>query len=223
MSNVISTRPVGQPPALRKNRPRLRLSAVAAALGLFATLWSTMVGKTVPELLRSDEREVAKFHDRVDAACHVAASNLQIHRGAVIPPLEREITMSTTRGRRTLLKLTFSPRPLARENQFARRVTASFAALKPPAQLAPDYREFVASWKTLTLAMDRAKSESGQFQIISPTKNAYIILKRDLLLDNPSIRHAIVLDTPPIRHAINRIRVASIPLGLEECARSMRA
>jgi hypothetical protein len=202
----------------------LKLSAVAAALGLFATLWSTMIGKTLPELLKSDEREVVKFRNRVDEACSAAAQNLVIDRGAVTitdPP----ITLLNSPTSPRIITLTPSRRKWARRTRFARRTTASFAALQPPAQLDPDYRDFVAGWKRLTLAMDHTSPTVRRVHVPpsrplpGPGGKPFIL---DPILLPFIVPRKFVVRTPSIQRATDGIRAASIPLGLEQCAGAMR-
>jgi hypothetical protein len=202
VSNVISTRPVGSPPPPPRRRLRLRLPAVAAALGLFATLWSTMVGKTVPELLKSDEREIASFRDRVNAGCVHAARDFGFFGTIPVTGSKYRILLTLDRGTRTLLVRTRRGPEFPSAEQLP-RLTASFAVLQPPAQLASNYREFVAGWKALTLAVDRATS--------TPIRPA---VGSGFSFPDPRDYQR---RTRPIRQATDRIRAASIPLGLDQC------
>jgi hypothetical protein len=80
MSNVSSTRPVGPaPPPPRKPwyRRRPTLSAIAAALGVSATLWATLVGQTVPDLLRDEDARNRAFRARVNSTCAKRLSTIE--------------------------------------------------------------------------------------------------------------------------------------------------
>src|SRR4051812_7110512 len=69
MSNVSSTRPSARAPKRRRRPKRPSLSVVAAVLGVIATLWATLVGKTVPDLVRDKDAAVTEFRAEVDAVC----------------------------------------------------------------------------------------------------------------------------------------------------------
>ncbi len=146
---MTSTRPIGRPPRRPKSPPRLRLSAVAAALGLFAALWGTMVGKTVPELLRSNEREVAKFRSHVDAVRLDASWDLTDLAATRIAGSQSRVFFSVPQGELATTmpfpELEITPRSWSDPTKAPKQLTALFGGLQPPTQLAADYREFVAA------------------------------------------------------------------------------
>jgi hypothetical protein len=76
-SNVSSTRPNaprGQPRGRGWDRWRRRLPAVAAVLGLVATLWATLVGQSIPDLVRDENAPIRAFQARLEKTCYESAA-----------------------------------------------------------------------------------------------------------------------------------------------------
>jgi hypothetical protein len=72
---------------------------MGATLGLFATLWATLIGRTVPDLLRADP--VDSFRSRVDGVCKKDTDNI-VHDGtttyyATLPRLNRDVKFQAGR------------------------------------------------------------------------------------------------------------------------------
>jgi hypothetical protein len=57
-------------------------AAVGAVLGVVATLWATLIGQTIPELLADDDAALNGFRSDVDAICASAEDRLGSNRSA---------------------------------------------------------------------------------------------------------------------------------------------
>lgn len=208
-SNTVSTRPVGKPPPRNRRRFIIRLSTLAAVLGLFATLWSTLIGQTVVDLLKSDQHEVHVFRQHIQAECKLAFSRLTFV----------DIGVSGLRGARFVLALK-SPRNfvvpigIIKKNRhrdvIARNATAAFAELGPPSQLASNYQSFITGWQNLTVAIAHAVNRP----IMDP--HATVNSAGGMLFSKPTFR-GLRQRFRPIRRALDEIDTASIPLGVAKC------
>ena len=61
------------------SRWRTALPTIATVLGLGATLWATLVGQTVPDLLRSESKEIRTFRLASDRVCGEALATIRGH------------------------------------------------------------------------------------------------------------------------------------------------
>ena len=129
MSNLSSTRPIAPPPG-RRARPRISLSAVAAALGLAATLWATLVGRTLPEIVRNEGHQLAVFRTAADRECVQGIPRTT----AVLPSVKR------------------SREAIAAADRVGDRLV-HFASVRPPEQYAGDYRALVDAWRDVALVL----------------------------------------------------------------------
>jgi hypothetical protein len=129
MSNLTSTRPMA-PPAGRRARPRISLSAVAAALGLAATLWATLVGRTLPDIVRNPGHELAVFRTAADGECVAGIPAT----APTVPPVKR------------------SGEAVAAASRTGDRLV-HFASVQPPDQYTDDYRVLVDAWRDVALGL----------------------------------------------------------------------
>jgi hypothetical protein len=137
MSNLSSTRPIAPPPG-RRSRPRISLSAVAAALGLAATLWATLVGRTLPDIVRNEGHQLAVFRTAADRECVQGIPRTT----AVLPSVKR------------------SREAIAAADRVGDRLV-HFASVRPPEQYAGDYRALVDAWRDVALGLRGAARITG--------------------------------------------------------------
>lgn len=73
VSRVSSTRPFAprpkEPPRSGWRSWRRIVPAIGAALGLIATLWATLIGQSLPELLRDENAPINTFHSKIGHVC----------------------------------------------------------------------------------------------------------------------------------------------------------
>jgi hypothetical protein len=112
------------------SRVRRHLPAIATALGLFATLWATLWGQTLPEMLRGDATK--RFRGEMGSAC--AAAHADLRRPRYVPDL-------AWRGGSD------PPETFGRLKAVVRLHLPQFVALAPPDQFAHDYNQFMTGWR----------------------------------------------------------------------------
>jgi hypothetical protein len=61
--------PMARDPKRRRRLRRPTLAGAGAALGVIATLWATLVGQTIPALLRDEDAPIKRFRAQVAAIC----------------------------------------------------------------------------------------------------------------------------------------------------------
>ena len=83
-------------------RANVTWGRVAAVIAVFATVWATFIGQTIPELLRDENAPLNTFRDKVNAICSSAESylssakapsaerlrDLQAQFAAILPPAQ---------------------------------------------------------------------------------------------------------------------------------------
>lgn len=119
---------VPQPP--KPSRLTRRLPGIATALGLFATLWATLWGQTIPDMLRGDE--VERFRGEMGRAC--AATRADLRRPHYAPDL-------AWRGGSA------PPETFGRLKAVVRLHLPQFVAMAAPDQFEPDYNRFLSGWR----------------------------------------------------------------------------
>jgi hypothetical protein len=116
-----------QPPPRQSQRLKQHLPAIATALGLFATLWATLLGQTVPQLLRGDD--ATAFRSDVASVCSDALRDLDAWEPAPGAGL---------------------PNTFGRVQWLTRSVLPQFLAVAAPAQYKSDYARAVSGWRTMS-------------------------------------------------------------------------
>jgi hypothetical protein len=83
----------------RQSKWQRHVGAIGATLGLFATLWATLIGRTVPDLFRPDP--VNSFRSRVNEVCRKDTDNIardgRTTYYATLPRLDRDIKFQAGR------------------------------------------------------------------------------------------------------------------------------
>jgi hypothetical protein len=82
--SVSPTDPSAPPTGRRRSllRSTRFWSGVGAVLGVGATLWATLVGQTVPELLRDENAPLVEFRAKIDRICDAQGRPLRQARDA---------------------------------------------------------------------------------------------------------------------------------------------
>jgi hypothetical protein len=119
-------------------------SRVGATLGLLATLWATLVGKTLPELLASSKPPITRFHQAANRSCsRLPQSNTSPDPTLIAGPRVN----STTRVLTSHDVFALGEQFLGKVADPASDVTRDlFAIESPPLQYASEYRLFEQDW-----------------------------------------------------------------------------
>jgi hypothetical protein len=136
--SVSSTRPSGPPPrrsgrVARALRSRQFWTGAGALLGVAATLWATLVGQTVPQLLTDENATLVRFRGKVDEQCPQQAQ-------PTIPGL-----LLQTNGGLSARRYVHRDE-LMHEEAALSAVVANLAALDPPHQYQDEYAAFQKAW-----------------------------------------------------------------------------
>lgn len=158
-SRSSSTTPVADSGEERASRTagrwRTHLPVVAATLGLAATLWATLTGQTIPELIRDEKAELNAFRLEVVRVCdkHAAAFSARLD------------TLNRNRG---LSEHQHLVRIVREWRDTADRTIASLAEIDAPDQFTEEYSAYEMSWRRLEEALGAVSvSDAGAGRLVA--------------------------------------------------------
>ena len=176
-------------------------SGVAATLGLAATLWATLVVKTVPELLRSQSAEIRHFRGEVQDVCGGVMQWTQSRSGNSLTAVLSPWTGSGSEHPGT---------------SGMYDAEASWARLDPPDIYADEYEEFRRGW-TRAFGATYLDFPGGQSFAIA-------LVRWRIARHSPARRRRSVIainrTLARINQSLGTVVVNSIAMSLSQCRRA---
>lgn len=122
---------------------------VATTLAVLATVWSTFIGKTIPDLLRNDPAESVLYQRKVDAACAPLPQSVVFMAG---PPTGQ----SQDPPRITVAKLDRAVDQFGHEVSVpVGKAAQRIVAIDLPSAAGPQYLRFQNTWVELATSLKR--------------------------------------------------------------------
>jgi hypothetical protein len=154
-------------------------SGAGAVLGLSATLWATLVGETIPQIISSSRSPIESFRHSVGSACRKLPPS-------VTSIAELSQTKLPSDGRPRLYSGTTASVIAAGANAklytAVDEVARALLTIQPPAALVPEFRRFQGGWTNTGAELRQAVSSA--YELTPPVAVARNAAKALVASDN---------------------------------------